>query len=490
MWSALVLTLCLQDGDFRRLALDKDPDVRARAVEMIRGGRDPKAAPALLPLLGDDHPRVRARAVQALAAATGLEDIAKTGLASPRPLVRQGTCEALGRARAAVLAPALLDRLGDPDPGVRARAAEALGALGDASAADRLALAFQRNRDGATRASVLEALARLAPEKARPLLPEAAEDPSYPVRMVAAESLPRAGGTGTLLMLPKLIDDRDWRVRVSAIEACLDVRARETVGWLAARLVQEKGRLRWDILCALHDLTGNDLGPDAGPWKAWYEANRDTLPIRPRPRKGETPAPSMGTTSASFFNVPILSDRLLFILDLSGSMRDPSPGSPDPKLEVARRGMIDTVRALDPRARFGILGLGSDEDGRYSMREQKTWGGRLALLPASPAAKADAERFMRRLEARGWTNIYDALEYAFGDPDADTIFLYSDGGASRGIFSANGEILEHVARMNRFRKIVIHTVEVPGEKNPADNRRLLARLAEESGGTCRLHGKK
>lgn len=489
MWPFLALAMCLQDGDFRRLALDKDPDARTRAVELIRNAKDPKAAPALLPLLADDHPRVRARAVQALAAAAGLEELARTGLASPRPLVRQGTCEALGRARANAV-PALLDRLGDPDPGVRARAAEALGSLGDAAASDRLVLAFERNRDWATRAASLEALARLAPEKARPLLAGAAEDPSYQVRMVAAESLPRAGGTGTLLMLPKLIDDRDWRVRVSAIEACLDIRTREAVGWLAGRLGEEKGRLRWDLLSALHDLTGKDLGPDAGPWKAWYEANRDTLAVRPRPRKGEAPAPSAGTTSASFFNVPILSDRLLFILDLSGSMRDPSPGSPDTKLEVAKRGMIETVRALDPRARFGILGLGSDEDGRYSMREQKTWGGRLALLPAAPAAKADAERFLRRLEARGWTNIYDALEYAFSDPDADTIFLYSDGGASRGIFYANGEILEHVARMNRFRKIVIHTVEVPGERNPADNRRLLARLAEESGGTCRLHGKK
>ena len=98
--------------------------------------------------------------------------------------------------------------------------------------------------------------------------------------------------------------------------------------------------------------------------------------------------------------------------------------------------------------------------------------------------------FRRRLEAKGWTSIYDALEHAFADPDADTVFLYSDGGASRGTFFANSEILDHVARMNRFHKIVIHTVEVPGEKNPADNRRLLACLAEESGGTCRLHGKK
>ena len=490
MWHILALMACLQDGDFRRLAVDRDPDARVRAVEMIRGGKDPAGIPALLPLLGDEHPRVRARAVQALAVAPGLEELARQGLSSPRPPVRQGTCEALGRARRKSALPGLLDRLSDPDPGVRARAAAALGEIGEESAAGRLAECFRRHSDGATRAAALEALARISPETAKPLLPAASGDPSHEVRMVAAENWPRAGGLRALEAIPGLLNDHDWRVRVSAIEACLELRDRAAVGWLAERLGREKGRLRWDLLAALHDLTGNDLGLEARPWQAWFEANRETLPVRPRPKKGQAAGPDAGSTRASFFKVPILSDRIVFILDLSGSMRDPSPEPPLTKLDVARRGMIETIRALDADTRFGILGLGADEDGRYSMREKKTWRGRLGLLPASPAAKADAEGFIRRLEARGWTNLYDALEYAFADPDVDTVFLYSDGGASRGIFFANAEILEHVARMNRFRKIVIHTVEVPGEKNPEDNRRLLARLAEASGGTSRLHGKK
>jgi len=484
---ALALMMCLQENDVRRLASDRDPDARVRAVETLRCGKDLKA---LLPFLGDEHPRVRARAIQALAGAGGLEELAGPGLSNPRPLVRQGICEALGRARCRASVPALLGRLADPDPGVRARAAEALGEAGDPSVADRLAEAFRRNHDWGTRAFSLEALTRLAPEKARPLLPPASDDPSYQVRMVAAESLPRAGGMGTYPLLPGFLEDPDWRVRVSAIGACLEIRQREVVGWLVDRLGREKGRLRWDILVALHDLTGKDLGLEARPWSTWWEANRETFQPGPRPKKGQGAAPDAGSTRASFFKVPILSDRIVFILDLSGSMRDPSPEAPLTKLDAARRGMLETIRALDADTRFGIIGLGADEDGEYSMREKKTWRGRLALLPASAAARADAEGFIRRLEAKGWTNLYDALEYAFTDPEVDTVFLYSDGGASRGIFFANGEILEHVARMNRFRKIVIHTVEVPGERNPADNRRLLARLAEESGGTSRLHGKK
>ena len=55
---------------------------------------------------------------------------------------------------------------------------------------------------------------------------------------------------------------------------------------------------------------------------------------------------------------------------------------------------------------------------------------------------------------------------------------------------AAAEILEEFARVNRFRRVVVHTVEVPGERNPADNKKLLAELARRSGGTSRLHAGK
>jgi hypothetical protein len=34
---------------------------------------------------------------------------------------------------------------------------------------------------------------------------------------------------------------------------------------------------------------------------------------------------------------------------------------------------------------------------------------------------------------------------------------------------------------------VIHCVEVPGERNPADNKKLLAEIARRCGGTSKLH---
>lgn len=482
----LLSLLCtLQEG-----LSDKDPDRRARAIAEVRAKGDLAAARAILPLMGDDHPRVRYRATAALSEFSDpavTELLVSTGLRHPKPLVRRGACEALG-AHAPV--GALAERLRDSDPDVRAAAAQALGKSKNPDALEALFEAFRREADRPNRAFVLEAVARLDSARAREILPVAARDNAYQTRLVAAELWADVHPEGALEGMGTLVGDRDWRVRAAAIEACRGFRHRAAVGWLVGQLGEERGRLRWDILTALRDLADRDLGLDPRPWRTWWEANRETFEVKPRPAARSAPAPGGITTKASFFNIPILSKAIIFILDLSGSMREPAPEPGRTKLEVAQRGMIETLRVLEPDARFGILGLGSDIDGRYAHLEQKTWRRRLELLPAVPAVKADAERFVRGLEAKGWTNLYDAIEHAFGRPEVDTIFLYSDGGASKGVFVAAREILDHLTRMNRFRRIVIHTVEVPGERNPADNRRLLAEIAARTGGGSRLHDAK
>jgi HEAT repeat protein len=498
MVPALALLLLNATGDgatdwaeFAKLAADKNPDRRAQAVASISPLGTLRMAQALLPLLADPHLRVRHRTVAALRNLTdpaALDWLAKAGSRHPHPLVRLGLCEILAASRHPLANPTLLQKLSDPDPAVQGAAAEALGHRSASALVDPLLETLRRDGDWPIRAYGLEAIGRLDAGRLKEVLQEASRDRHHQVRMVAAEFAPRSGEA--LDILPRLIQDRDWRVRASAIHACLDLRERPCVGWLVDRLAQEKGRLRADAFAALQDLTGKDLALEPAHWKAWWEANRETLQVRPKGGRRGAPAVEAPSTRAEFFKVPILSKAIVFLIDLSGSMRDPAPGDGITKLDVAKRGLLETVRALEPDTRFGILGLGCDKDGNYALREQKTWRRRLALLPASPEGKADAERFVRGLEAKGWTNLYDAIEHAFTDPDVDTVYLYSDGGASKGILVAAGEILAQLGRMNRFRRIVIHTVEVPGDRNPEDNRRLLAAIAEATGGTSRLHEKK
>ena len=474
--ATLALALLLVDdlASLLKLAADKDPDRRVQALESLKG--DSKAAQALLPLLGDPHAKVRYRAQLAYRDLPDPLPPLKTALHASAPLARQTACQALGGSKRKEAVPLLLDRLADPDPFVQGEAAAALGLLGDRSVSERLIDAFRKDSDWPLRASVLDALSRLSPDRLPELLDTAATAGPYQVRLAAA-------GYGH----PELVADRDWRVRAAAIEACLARRDRASISALVDQFPRETGRLRWDVFGALGDLTGKDLGLNPQAWKAWWDANRETFDPKPRPSaKAAVAPPPGGETQARFFKIPILSTRLLFLLDLSGSMRDPSPEG-GTKLDVAKKGMAETIRSLPTDARFGILGLGCAEDGTYALREKKTWQGRPALLPANSACKADAARFVAALEAKGWTNLYDGIEYAFSEPDVETVYLYSDGGASKGTFVASAEILHHLSKMNRFRRIVIHTVEVPGEKNPADNRRLLQEIAKATGGTSALY---
>jgi len=453
-------------------AADRDPDHRIHSLETLRSSPDRRAHQALVLLLGDDHPRVRSRARRALRDSTDPLGIVTSALHHSSARVREGACEALAEFPLDGAVPLLLDRLADSDARVQGQAAAALGRRDDASACGPLIDAFRKDPDWPLRAFALDSVARLAPDRVAEVLDPAIRDSNYQVRLAAAS-------TGRPEALAKLVSDRDWRVRAAAIDAC---RGRESIGWLVEQLPHETGRLRWDIVSALQKSTGKSLGLDAGAWKRWWDANRDSPAVRP----GAAPPSLPGETQAAFFKVPILSTRILFLLDLSGSMRDPSPDG-GTKLDVEKKGTIETIRSLPADARFGLLGLGCDAGGAYLDRAKKSWQGRPALLPANAASKADAERFVRGLEAKGWTNLYDGIEYAFTDADVDTVYLYSDGGASKGTFVAAAEILAGLAAMNRFRRIVVHTVEVPGDHNAPAHRRLLRDIAETTGGTCTLY---
>jgi HEAT repeat protein len=459
-------------------AADRSPDHRIHSLETLRCSKDRRAQQALVHLLDDDHPRVRLRTLRAIRDSADPLAILGTAVHHPSARVREGACDALGELHLPGTLPLLLDRLGDGDARVRGQAAASLGRQDDPAVCARLVEVFKRDSDGILRTSALDSVARLAPESLGEILEPAIRDSNPHVRLAAAE-------TGRPEALAKLVSDRDWRVRAAAIDACRRRRERDSIGWLVDQLPHETGRLRWDIVAALQALTGKSLGLEPGPWTRWWDANRERFAP---PAPGAPSAPAPGETQAAFFKVPILSTRIFILLDLSGSMREPSPEG-GTKLDVAKKGTIETIRSLPAGARFGIAGLGCDADGAYVDRERKSWQGRPRLLPASAASKADAERFVRGLEAKGWTNLYDGIEHAFSDPDVDTVFLHTDGGASKGTYVASAEILSALARMNRFRRIVIHTVEVPGEKNAPAHRRLLQAIAESTGGTCTLYAK-
>ena len=482
-------------SDFVKLSRDKSEGKRCQAIDAIKKYKDLKMVRVLLPLLADPHERVRYRTMRAIGAckdAQVTEFLVSKGLRQGHPLIRGGVAESLGWIKDKTVTAQILKALDRAKKEYKAALCSALGWIRDEESLEALLEAFD-DRDWRVRVRALEAVQKIDPSRAGDIVAKAAKAKEYQVRMKAAEYWPAIDKTAASLGLGDLAKDKDWRVRFAVIQATEELRTRECIGWLVSLLGSEQGRLRWDVLMALHSLTGKDLGLNSKNWESWWQFNKDTFEVVPK--KTATGGPTVKDTTSTFFEVPILSTRVLFILDLSGSMKDMSPlkdekGKTMRKLEVAKQGMMATIQSLSPKTKFSIIGLGAADDGSYLLQSQKTWKKKLRLFPANPGSKRDAIKWVRSLEAKGYTNIYDAILYGMQDPEVDSIYLYTDGGASRGIFIKTSEILNFVQRNNEFRKVTLHTIEVPGTSNTKDNIRLLQSLAEESGGTYQLYEKK
>lgn len=492
--AALLLQTQAEIDAFLKASKDKDPDTRARAIDDIDGNRTLKMVELVVPLLADEHPRVRLRAVKAIHNYTltrprKLEDAAtqwliETALKSQNEKIRAGVAEGLGNMGAKQAGKALVALLSDSSAEVRAEAAWALGRLKESEAKEPLVKLLGGAKTWTEKAAALDALAQLGTGKDE--LVAALEDKAYQVRLVAIENLARVDKAAAMAHYVKVLDDADWRVRVAAIEAASEIREPDCVEALINRLEKEKARLRYDIVLALEDLTDKDLGYDSKRWKEWWKSAKEGFKVAAKKTDRDRKAHDTGV---HFFDVPVVSDRFSFVLDLSGSMRDPATdasGKPlgKSKLDIIKQETVKTLQALKDNIFVNLVLIGSDNEGRFN-KSEKLWKPKLQQMTAKN--RDEIVQFTKRLEARGFTNIYDALMLAFEDEAVDTLYLYSDGGASRGTFIRVSEILEQVRKTNRYRKIMIHCVQTVSDKTRDFQTWFMANLAKFTNG---IHVKK
>ena len=132
------------------------------------------------------------------------------------------------------------------------------------------------------------------------------------------------------------------------------------------------------------------------------------------------------------------------MVDISGSMTGP-------RLAAAKRELTKVIQRLYPEAWFNIV--------VYNNRAS-AWQNR--MLPATPANKRGAARFVNNLSAGGMTASYDALETAFRF-DVEAIFFLSDGAPSAGRIVDPRGIIAFVSTANQFRRVSIYTIGImPG----------------------------
>ena len=185
---------------------DADPEVRAHAAASIGRHRLVEALPKLVAALGDPDAHLRASAAEAIGAVLqgpGANDPTKDAVRAVETLeralgdgeheVREAAVGAIGKLppnlgkRTAV---ALTGRLDDEAAGVRQRAAEVLGRMGEARAVVPL-LSRLGDATREVRIAALEALAALGDQRAVPAIVRLLHDSADDVRAAAVGALGR-----------------------------------------------------------------------------------------------------------------------------------------------------------------------------------------------------------------------------------------------------------------------------------------------------------
>ena len=212
-------------------------------------------------------------------------------------------------------------------------------------------------------------------------------------------------------------------------------------------------RINSDIQKELVRRSGMDLGPRSERWRTWWEASRTGTP-RPEPEAGLR-------TTASFFGLRPRSDRLVFVLDRSGSMGQPfgtrtgESRSPRTRHDEAIGQMIRYLETLGEKARFNLV-LFADGP--------KIW--RKELQPATPAQLKAVEAWARRHPPKGSTRLRTGVELGLGmspegtvdteQLEADTLVVLCDGRTDEGA----GWVIPVLQRVNPRARVLIHGVQI------------------------------
>jgi HEAT repeat protein len=386
---------------------------------------------------------------------------------------------ALGRLRGAPAAEGILKALPALRGAPKGEALRALAALGRLPEEKALA-AFLKDPAWEVRAGLLDALAAAKAPSAAAFVREGLVDKAPEVRIAAVEAAvalagggPEEAGKEALAALEKTLADASWIVRAAAVQSAPALWKTECIPLLIAAMEREVrgggGRVLFDVHVALRRYSGKSIGFDPELWNAWWQSQKSVFQLGERPKEEEGKAEFFVVpvadekTSVRFFSIPVLSRRVAFVFDLSGSMKFPSTKEEGakPKIDVARERLEETMGLFDKDQWFNVIIFRYFSGFPPTTKVERAFPQR--LMPADPPRKQAAREFMASMEPKGWGNFYEAILAAMEIPEVDTIYFLSDGKPSRGRYITPEGILKHIAEANRFRRVMIHTI-LTGEK--------------------------
>ncbi|MDP6520619.1 MAG: VWA domain-containing protein [Planctomycetota bacterium] len=277
---------------------------------------------------------------------------------------------------------------------------------------------------------------------------------------------------------------QSWReaCRAVSFSACLTDEAIvpaliEALGLWQGR--QDSGlavrRTMHEIASALKDRSGRNIGTDPRRWQVWWRGVQNGTVTR-RANAG-SPAEA---TSAGFFGIRPNSDRIVFIIDASGSMDTAFTGgtgtgtSSHTRFDEAINQLESCLKLLGPKTHFNVVLFNS---GSRSWKQK--------LTTATNSHIQGAKTWLRHHPPGGGTGlrlgVQEALHMStWGDLDikrleADTVVILCDGATDSG----PGWVDPFLLHLNSKARLLFHAVRIGGSGDGT-----LQALAWGSGGRC------
>jgi HEAT repeat protein len=465
----------------KQRARDPSDRVRQEAVRSLAELRHLEAWKLVLAALADPESRVADEAEMALGKLAPALDapepklrelvLGKEGFGKNDEWVRLRIAGALGAAGLALDAPSWNRLLGDKSVRVRRAACSSAerAALGQRLGDERpqLARALERlvatERSAEVRAAALCALAAVDGARASQLVNLALEQDAVELRAAAAhlsEHLPAADRDETLA---QLLADAAPSVRAVALREQAMRPGAQVARLLAGRLSGEDSlRLRWAIVELLRSWSDARYGLDPRPWQEW--AAKLAPDWRPALRTREPDPPE---SRSQVLGMPVLSQRICFLIDLSGSIWQQRADGRTRKSALDAE-LRRTLEALDEAVHFNLVPYTS---------APVAWQPR--LTPATRANVVKALEFFESRRDQGVGDFWSALEFAFADPEVDSVVMVGDGAPSGGKRWNLDHMASQFVELNRFRGVTLDAVLIDAKGQLAQKWR---RLCGPSGG--------
>lgn len=253
--------------------------------------------------------------------------------------------------------------------------------------------------------------------------------------------------------------------RRSVVRAITKVSSAQAIDTLLELLPDLDGEVRGDVVRHLGQTTGQTHGTDSAAWLRWWKEHRAEFE---QPAAGGAVGLKEMVVQGipSYYGLTLYARRIVFVLDMSGSMKGV-------RLEAAKSELIQAVSGLSEDVSFNIV-IYSDHVASWQR----------SMVLANAKAKQGAIQFARGLLARGNTATYDALESAMRF-DAEAIYLLTDGRPTAGKIVAADGIVAAVVRDNEVRRMSIYAIGIDTGKPGSEFDLFLKNLAEKNFGLYR-----